>query len=85
MKRTGRNAVRGSEGRRFRALAAFCQGFAEGIGSPMFELKRYAWNRGYRCDVTKVDKKIERPLIRAGASHRSRTPSVPTRRQPGEC
>ena len=73
MKRTGSNAVRETKGRRFRALAAFCQGFADGIRSPMFELKRSAWKRGYRCEATRVDSRIERPLTSAGASNRSRT------------
>jgi len=73
VKRTDSNTVRGSEGRRFRAVATFCQGVAGGIGSPMLELRQYAWQRGYRCEATKVDSKIERPLIKAGASHRSRT------------
>lgn len=63
-KRLDGNAVRRTGGRRFRVLAAFCQGFADGIGSPMFELKRYAWKRGYRCGATRLGSAIEGPLIR---------------------
>lgn len=69
MKRMDSSMVRGSEGRRFRAVATFCQGFADGIGSPMFELRQYAWKRGRRCDATEADLKVEkRPHIKAGAS-----------------
>ena len=56
---TDSNTVRGSESRRFRALAVFCQGVVGGIGSPMFELKQYAWKRGYRCEMAKIDSGIE--------------------------
>lgn len=59
MKRTDSNTVRGSEARRFRALAVFCRGVTDGIGSPMFELKQYAWKRGYRYEAAKVDSRIE--------------------------
>jgi hypothetical protein len=80
MKRTDRDTVRESEGRRFRTLAALCQGVTRGIGSPMFELKRSAWKRGYRCGSTKVDSKIERPRIGPGASQGSQTLQFSTQR-----
>ena len=64
VKRTDSHAIRKTEGHRFRALAAFCQGFADGIGSPMFELRRSAWKQGYRCEATRFDSKIERPRIK---------------------
>ena len=68
MKRMDSSMVRESGGRRFLALTTFCQGFADGIGSPMFELKQYAWKRGRRCEATEAHLRIERPHVRAGAS-----------------
>ena len=69
MKRMDSSMVRGSEGRRFLALTTFCQGFAEGIGSPMLELKQYARKRERRCEATEAGLKGEkRPHVKAGAS-----------------
>ncbi len=67
MKQTESNIVRGSECRRFRAVATFCHGFADGVGGPMFELRHYAWKRGRRRDATGAGLENRETAHQAGA------------------